>query len=96
MLFKEMLSFHECRFMFVLHSYLATWHYPVGNSQKGQTYGDPQYCPALHTDRLLPQSGEVLVPDSQQLLLTVGMCNKLEKTEKGNIGEEQTAKGRIR
>lgn len=67
---------------YVLHSYLATWDYPVGDSQERQTYGDPQYCPALHSDRLLPQSGEILIPDRQQLLLTVGMCNKLEIIQK--------------
>lgn len=38
----------------VLHSYLATWHYPVGDSQERQTDGDPQDCPALHSERLLP------------------------------------------
>lgn len=60
-------------------SYLATWHYPVGDSQEGQTYSDPEHCPALHTNGLLPQTRQVLVPDSQQLLLAVGMCNKLER-----------------
>ncbi len=63
-------------------SYLATWDYPVGNSQEGQTYGDPQHCPALHPDGLLPQTGQVLVPDSQQLLLAVGMGNELEREKK--------------
>lgn len=60
-------------------SYLATWDYPVGDSQEGQTYSDPQHCPALHPDRLLPQTGQVLVPDSQQLLLAVGMGDELER-----------------
>lgn len=94
-LFNAMLLFHKCGSACPLHSYLAARHYPVGNSQKGQTYGDPQNCPALHSDRLLPQSGEVLVPDRQQLLLTVGMCNKLEKAEKRNKGVGKTAGGTI-
>lgn len=46
-------------------SYLATWHYPVGNSQERETYGDPQHCPALHPNGLLPQTRQVLIPDSQ-------------------------------
>ena len=45
-------------------SYLATWHDPVGDSQEGQADGDPQHCPALHPDGLLPQTRKVLVPDS--------------------------------
>lgn len=61
-------------------THLATWHYPVGDGQEGQTYGDPQHCPALHTDRLLPQTRQVLVPDGEQLLLAVGMGNKLKTT----------------
>ncbi len=60
-------------------SYLATWHYPVGDSQEGQTKSDPQHCPAFHPNGLLSKTGQVLVPDSQQLLLTVWMGNKLER-----------------
>lgn len=60
-------------------SYLATWHYPVGNSQEGQTCGHPQHRPALHPNGLLPQAGQVLVPDRQQLLLTVGMGDELKR-----------------
>lgn len=60
-------------------SYLAARHDPVGNSQEGQADGDPQHCPALHPDGLLPQTRKVLVPDSQQLLLTVRMGNKLQR-----------------
>lgn len=48
-LFNEMHPFHKRGSMFT-HSYLAAWHYPVGNSQEGQAYGDPQYRPALHSD----------------------------------------------
>lgn len=59
--------------------YLATWHYPVSDGQKRQPNGDSQHCPALHSDGLLPQTREVLVPDSEQLLLTIGMSDKLGK-----------------
>lgn len=64
-------------------SYLATRHYPVSNGQKRQPNGDPQHCPALHSDGLLPQTREVLVPDSEQLLLTIGMSNKLGEKNTG-------------
>lgn len=60
-------------------SYLATRHYPVSDGEKRQPNGDPEHCPALHSDGLLPQTREVLVPDSEQLLLTIGMSNKLHK-----------------
>lgn len=74
-----------------MFSYLATRHYPVGDSQKGQTHGDPQHRPALHSDGLLPQTREVLVPDSQQLLLAVGMGDKLkgDETQEKNKRERE-------
>lgn len=59
--------------------YLAAWHYPVSNGQEGKADSDPQHRPALHSNRLLPQSWQVLVPDSEQLLLTIRMGNKLGK-----------------
>lgn len=62
-----------------MDSYLATGHDPVGNSQEGQADGDTQHRPAFHPDGLLSQSGEVLVPDSEKLLLTVWMGNKLAR-----------------
>lgn len=65
-------------------SYLATWHYPVGDSQEGQAHRDPQHRPALHPDGLLPQAGQVLVPDGQELLLTVGMGHELERERNVN------------
>lgn len=65
--------------MFCTCSYLATWHYPVSDGQEWQPYGDPQHCPALHTNGLLPQTRQVLIPDSQKLLLAVGMGNKLQR-----------------
>jgi len=69
-------------------SYLATRHYPVGNRQEGQTRGDAQHCPALHPHGLLPQAGQVLVPDRQQLLLTVGMGDELtEETETRHLNQ---------
>lgn len=71
-------------------SYLATGHYPVGDSQEGKPYCYPQHRPALHTDGLLPQAWQVLIPDSQQLLLAVGMSNKLkiEKKKTRNLRQE--------
>lgn len=60
-------------------SYLAAWHDPVSNGQERQADRDPKHRPALHSDRLLPQSWQVLVPDSEQLLLTIRMGNKLGK-----------------
>lgn len=66
-------------------AYLAAWHYPVSNGQEGQPDGDPQHGPALHSNRLLPQTRQVLVPDREQLLLTVWMGNKLEKNRKTQL-----------
>lgn len=59
--------------------YLATWHYPVGNSQEWEAYSYSQDCPALHTNGLLPQARQILIPDSQQLLLAVRMSNELKQ-----------------
>lgn len=76
-------------------SYLATWHYPVSDGEKRQPNGDPEYCPALHSDGLLPQTREVLVPDSEQLLLTIGMSDKLggkkhrDKEHKSSVEEAE-------
>lgn len=81
-------------------SYLATWHYPVSDGEKRQPNSDPEYCPALHSNGLLPQTREVLVPDSEQLLLTIGMSDKLggkkHRDEEHKSSEEyvEEAKGR--
>ena len=73
--------------MSVACAYLATGHDPVGDGQEGQPHGDPQDSPALDPHGLLPQPGQVLVPDGEQLLLAVGMGDKLER--EGEIQQKQ-------
>lgn len=62
--------------------YLATGHDPVGDGEERQSDSYAQDCQTLHTDGLLPQTRQILVPDRQQLLLAVWMSHKLRHMEK--------------
>lgn len=45
--------------------YLATGHDPVGDGEERQSDSNAQNRQTLHTDGLLPQTRQVLVPDRQ-------------------------------
>lgn len=51
---------------------------PVSHSQSGQTDDHGQHHQQLDGGGLLSQTGQVLVPDAQQLLLAVWMSHKLK------------------
>lgn len=55
----------------------ATGSDPVGQSQARQPYGHRHHHQQLHRRGLLPQTRQVFIPDTQQLLLAVGMSHKL-------------------
>lgn len=71
--------------------YLAAGHDPVGDGQEGQPNSHSQHRPALHTDGLLTQARQVLVPDGQELLLAVWVSDKLEQGERegGTVKERE-------
>lgn len=55
----------------------ATGSDPVGQGQARQPYGHRHHHQQLHRRGLLPQTRQVFIPDTQQLLLAVGMSHKL-------------------
>lgn len=60
--------------------YLATGHDPVSDGEERQSDGDTQNRQTLHSDGLLSQTRQILIPDGQKLLLAVWMSYKLKHT----------------
>lgn len=58
-------------------TYLAAWSKPVNESQERQSDGNGEDHKKLDCRGLLPQTGKVLIPYGQKLLLTVWMSYKL-------------------
>jgi len=58
-------------------TYLAAWSKPVNESQEGQSDGNGEDHKELDCHGLLPQTGKVLIPYGEKLLLTVGVSYKL-------------------
>lgn len=65
----------------MLASYSAAGSDPVSQGQARQSDGHRQHHQQFDGSGLLPQAGQVLIPDTEQLLLAVRMSNKLEDTE---------------
>lgn len=60
--------------------YSAARSKPVGQSQSRQSYSHCQHHQQFDSSGLLPQAGQILIPDTQQLLLAVRMSHKLTET----------------
>ena len=58
-------------------SYLTAGHDPVRNGEERKPHSHTQYRPALHPYGLLPETLQVLIPESQELLLAIRMGHKL-------------------
>lgn len=61
------------------HTYLAAWSKPVDESQEGQSNGNSKDHKKLDCHCLLPQTGKILIPYGEKLLLAVRMSYKLAK-----------------
>lgn len=70
-----------CVWELLLVSYSAARRDPVSQSQSRQPNGHRQHHQQFDSHGLLPQAGQVLVPDAEQLLLAVRMSHELEDTK---------------
>lgn len=68
--------------------YPAAWGDPVANGQERESQCHDQHHQTLDGHRLFPQTGEVLIPDGQELLLAVGVGHKLWRQQRGKRGRE--------
>lgn len=69
-------------------TYSAAWGNPIGHSQSGQSYSHCQHHQQFDGSGLLPQAGQVLIPDTQQLLLAVRMSHKLKSRDQSSRKDE--------
>ena len=63
----------------VVGSHPAAGEQPVSCGEKGQTQAHQHHHEALHQQVLLPEERQVLVPQTQELLLAVGVGHKLSR-----------------
>lgn len=62
-------------------TYSAAWSDPVGQRQPRQSYSHRQHHQQFDGSGLLSQARQVLIPDTEQLLLAVRMSHKLKGTK---------------
>lgn len=75
-------------FMDVNITYSGAWGNPVSHSQSRQSYSHRQHHQQFDGSGLLSQARQVLIPDTQQLLLAVRMSHKLKGTDERSRTEE--------
>lgn len=69
---------------------------PIGQSQARQSDGHRHHHQQLDRRGLLPQTRQVFIPDTQQLLLAVGVSHKLRAATVREQGQRQEQGGSVR
>lgn len=64
---------------------------PIGQSQARQSDGHRHHHQQLDRRGLLSQTRQVFIPDTQQLLLAVGVSHKLRAREQGQRQEQDSS-----
>lgn len=81
------------KFESINFTYSAAWSNPVSKGQSGQSYSHSQHHQQFDGSGLLSEAGQILIPDTQQLLLTIRMSHELKGTD---VAENSDKKGNKR